>query len=276
MMSASGIAFAVITASLLKSILSSSLLSSTPAIFVEHDNSSQSTSTPSAILMTLQMPHLSEEMKDQKRQFDPWGGKKRSHQHKRQFSPWGGKRSPVSQLESSANRYARDASMKNSPKKRSFNPWSSKESIPAKIRNFSSWDGKRNFNSWGGKRSSLSGESKFSMQTYLAKRNAKHLNNIQLINPWAKKQSFNPWAGKRSFNPWAGKRAFNPWAGKRSFNPWAGKKSFNSWGGKKSFNSWGGKRSFSSWGGKRGFNSWGGKRTPQPEDNSIQKYDRNP
>ncbi|GIZ05094.1 hypothetical protein CEXT_516891 [Caerostris extrusa] len=125
-MSASGIAFRSPHSLTAEIILSSSLLSSTPAIFIEHDNSSQSTSTPSEILMTLQMPHLSEEMKDQKRQFDPWGGKKRSHQHKRQFSPWGGKRSPVSQLESSANRYARDASMKNSPKKRSFNSWSSK------------------------------------------------------------------------------------------------------------------------------------------------------
>lgn len=46
------------------------------------------------------LPHLAEFPRvDPKRQFDPWGGKKRSHPSpyeemtKRQFSPWGGKRS---------------------------------------------------------------------------------------------------------------------------------------------------------------------------------------
>ncbi|GBM51377.1 hypothetical protein AVEN_168763-1 [Araneus ventricosus] len=249
MMSASGIALVVITASLLKAASCSrhSVSSSALTVYEDYENTTPGTDSDPKIVVTLQLPHPSDDISN----FDlGHGRKKRSHQNKRQFSPWGGKRL---KLESN------EGGTKTLPRKRSI--------IPVSIRNFSSWGGKRNFNAQGRKRSPLSGESKVLVLSTFD-RNPKR---------WHKKHgSFVPWGGKRSFNSWGGKRSSNSWEGKKSFNSWGGKKSFNSWGGKRSFSSWGGKRSFNSWGGKRASNSWVEKEILTPEEeNMYNKCKRN-
>ncbi|GFX54734.1 hypothetical protein TNCV_2822551 [Trichonephila clavipes] len=287
-MSVSGITLVVITAALLRSILSSnqSPYLSTVIVYDDSENTTPRADNSTKLLMELQIPKVAEETKhlELDRQFDPWGGKKRSRQHKRQFSPWGGKRSSVPKID--IYHLEKDAAVKKSMKKQSFYPRNTKTSINV-----------RSNNVWNSRRSLISGERKLS----LAKRNAHlwdskphsldpwiekksfsswggkkslySLNGKKSFNSWGGKRGFNSWGGKRGFNSWGGKRSFNSWGGKRSFNSWGGKRGFNSWGGKKGFNSWGGKRGFNSWGGKRGFNSWGGKRNNPTEDDSKQKYD---
>ncbi|GFY46661.1 hypothetical protein TNIN_221141 [Trichonephila inaurata madagascariensis] len=288
-MSVSGITLVVITAALLRSILSQSPYLSTVIVYDDSENTTPSADNASKILMELQVPKVAEETKhlELDRQFDPWGGKKRSRQHKRQFSPWGGKRSSVAKTD--IYHLEKDAAVKKSMKKRSFHPrntnarsnsvWTSRRPSISGERNLAKrnahlwdskqdsldpWIGKKSFSSWGGKKSLYSLNGKKSFNSWGGKRG---------LNSWGGKRGFNSWGGKRGFNSWGGKRSFNSWGGKRSFNSWGGKRGFNSWGGKRGFNSWSGKRGFNSWGGKRGFNSWGRKRNNPTEDDSKQQYD---
>lgn len=248
-MSVSGTFLVVFTASFLKPLLSTnqSLQSPSSTIYDQYTNVSpfedanMDSEGVTNLFLTLRLPQLwantMESELDMKRQFDPWGGKRRPKSaaeedidRKRQFSPWGGKRSMETLQTSNVNSADEDSKFSNV-----FNSGNK--------RGFNSWGGKRSFNSWGGKRNSK----------------AKDL-----------RRNFNSWGGKRGFNSWGGKRNFNAWGGKRSesdlnenselisFNP---KKNANLGRKRQGFNSWGGKRSFNSWGGKRNFNSWGGKRT---------------
>ncbi|GFQ92028.1 hypothetical protein TNCT_84911 [Trichonephila clavata] len=285
-MSVSGITLVVITAALLRSILSSnqSPYLSTVMVYDDSENTTPSTDNASKIMMKLQVPKLVEETKNLEldRQFDPWGGKKRSHQYKRQFSPWGGKRSSVPKT----YHFEKDVAVKKSRKKPSFHPWSTKAFI--NVWSNSVWNtrrpsisgerklslAKRNAHLWDSKPDSLDlwiGKKSFS--SWGGKKSLNSLNGKKSFNSWGGKRGFNSWGGKRSFNSWGGKRSFNSWGGKRGFNSWGGKRGFNSWGGKRGFNSWGGKRGFNSWGGKKGFNSRGIKRNNPTEEDSKQQYD---
>lgn len=253
-----GTFLAVITASLLKTLLSANQSLQLPSLasydhysnVLPFEDSDKESDAVTNLFLTLRFPQsLPNNMDpdfDMKRQFDPWGGKRHSKplakdediSRKRQFSPWGGKRS------FRGNYHPRNSDL-----------------IDADIQldDLVVSRNKRGFNSWGGKRD---------LNSWIDTGNSKVKDLKRGFNSWGGKRDFNSWGGKRNFNAWGGKRSENVptvnfhdsvFEPKKNTNVDNKRQSFNAWGGKRSFNSWGGKKSFNSWGGKRIFHSLNGK-----------------